>query len=61
MPEKLTSKSSCCKDRPRCKRCPVVCKRLEQAGHLSRVGKRKWVVEVPVTKKLLKAARAGAL
>jgi hypothetical protein len=61
VPEKLTAKSSCCKTSPRCKRCPVVCKRLERAGHLSRVSKRKWTVEVPVTKKLLKAARAGAV
>ena len=59
--DNLTSKSTCCKSRPRCKRCPVVYKRLEKAGHLTRVSKRKWTVEVPVSKKMLKAARAGAL
>ena len=61
MPEKLTAKTPCCKSKTRCKRCPVVYKRLEQAGHLSRVSKRKWVVDEPVSKKLLTAARAGAI
>jgi hypothetical protein len=53
----VKTKKSCCKSRPRCKRCPVVCKRLESAGHAERTGKRTWVL-VDVTKKQLKAARA---
>ena len=36
------TKKSCCKDRPRCKRCPVVWKRLEKAGHAERMGKRNY-------------------
>ena len=54
----LKAKSSCCKDKPRCKRCPVVCKRLEESGHLTRVGKRKWIAESPIPKKALHAARS---
>ena len=54
----IKSKKSCCKDSPRCKRCPVVCKRLAKAGYLERRSKRRWeVVELP-PKKALKIARA---
>jgi hypothetical protein len=55
---KVKAKGKCCKDSPRCKRCPVVCKRLETAGLLERTGKRTWVLAAPVPKKQLKAARA---
>jgi len=54
----IDTKATCCKSRPRCKRCPVVCKRLEAAGYLERESKRTWVVERKVPKKALKAARA---
>jgi hypothetical protein len=54
----VTAKKRCCKDKPRCKRCPVVCKRLEQAGHAEKVGARTFVVIAP--KKAVKAARARA-
>jgi hypothetical protein len=58
MAKTIRSKKKCCKDGPRCKRCPVVCKRLEKAGYLERQSKRSWrVIEVP-RKKALKAARA---
>ena len=50
-------KKKCCKDNPRCKRCPVVCKKLEKAGYLERHGS-KYVVLDLVPKKPLKAARA---
>jgi hypothetical protein len=53
----VKTKKRCCKDRPRCKKCPVVCKRLELAGCAERVDKRTWVL-VDVSKKQLKAARA---
>ena len=54
----IKSKKSCCKDKPRCKRCPVVCKRLAKAGYLERRSKRRWeVLELP-PKKALAAARA---
>jgi hypothetical protein len=47
----------CCKSRPRCKRCPVVCKRLERQGFATRQGKH-YVVDLKIKKKTLKAARA---
>jgi hypothetical protein len=54
----IKAKKKCCKSKPRCKRCPVVCKRLEAAGYFERESKRRWVVVVPPRKKALKAARA---
>ena len=50
-------KKKCCKYRPRCKKCPVVCKRLENAGKARRESKRTYVL-VDVTKQDLRAARA---
>ena len=58
MPEGLKAKGKCCKDSPRCKRCAVVCKRLESDGYLERTGKRTWIKVVKVPKPALKAARA---
>ena len=49
-------KKRCCKSGTRCKRCPVVCKRLEQSGMAERQGKRTWLL-IDVTKPELKAAR----
>jgi hypothetical protein len=57
-PVEVRSKKRCCKERPRCKRCPVVLKRLEQAGSAERVDRRTWMVEKKPKKKLLRAARA---
>jgi hypothetical protein len=54
---RVKAKKTCCKSRPRCKKCPVVCRRLESQGVARRDGKRAWVL-VDVTKKQLKAARA---
>jgi hypothetical protein len=51
----LKVKRSCCKSDPRCKRCPVVAKRLLSAGLAERTGKRTYVVDAP--KKAVKAAR----
>ena len=53
----VTTKKSCCKDKPRCKRCPVVLKRLADAGLAERVDKRTYVVSGAVKKRDLKAAR----
>jgi hypothetical protein len=50
-------KGKCCKDSPRCKRCPVVCKRLETMGYAQRESKRRWVLDPVPPKKALKAAR----
>ena len=54
----VKTKKRCCKDGPRCKKCPVVWKRLETAGYAERADLRHYVVTLPVPKKALKAARA---
>jgi hypothetical protein len=54
----VKTKKRCCKSGPRCKRCPVVCKRLEKKGLAERVDLRLYLVSGGVTKKQLKAARA---
>ena len=51
-------KKRCCKSRPRCKKCPVVCKRLAHEGHAVRQDKRHYLVELDISKKTLKTARA---
>ena len=54
---RIKTKSKCCKSGPRCKKCPVVCKRLEREGLATRESKRVWLL-VDVSPKQLKAARA---
>ena len=54
----VKAKATCCKDDPRCKRCPVVLKRLADAGLAERQGKRRYVIAADLPKKRLKAARA---
>ncbi len=54
---RVKTKKKCCKSGPRCKRCPVVCKRLEREGLAVRESKRVWTL-VDVTKPAMKAARA---
>jgi hypothetical protein len=51
-------KKRCCKSKPRCKRCPVVCKRLAHEGLAVRQDSRHYLVEIPIRKKTLKVARA---
>jgi hypothetical protein len=51
-------KKRCCKSRPRCKRCPVVCKRLDKGGLAERRNDGRYVILDLMTKKQLKAARA---
>lgn len=53
----IKAKGSCCKDKPRCKRCPVVLKRLANAGLAERVGGRRYELSVTLSKKHLKAYR----
>jgi hypothetical protein len=53
----VKAKTKCCKDNPRCKRCPVVLKRLADQGLATREGNR-YVVAKDVPKKRVKAARA---
>ena len=50
-------KKGCCKSNPRCKRCPVVAKRLVKSGLAERRSDGLVVLSVDVTKKQLKAAR----
>ena len=54
----VTAKKKCCKDKPRCKKCPVVLMRLERMGYAERVdGKRGYEVDKDVPKKALLVAR----
>jgi hypothetical protein len=50
-------KKKCCKSRPRCKRCPVVLKRLHQRGFAERRDDGRYVVVDILRKRDLKAAR----
>ena len=54
----ITPKKRCCRDKPRCKRCPVVCKRLMKQGYAKKLEDGRYVLDVTVTKKQRKAARA---
>ena len=57
MAKLVKTKKRCCKSGPRCKRCPVVCKRLEKQDLAVREGKH-YLVSLDIKKKTLKAARA---
>ena len=58
MGKAIKAKKSCCKSKERCKRCPVVCKRLEKLGYAERHSKRQWSLIVIPSKSVLAAARA---
>jgi hypothetical protein len=51
-------KKRCCKSGPRCKRCPVVCKRLMKQGLATKLENGRFVLDVTMSKKALRAARA---
>lgn len=51
----VKAKKRCCTSSPRCKRCPVVLKRLEQQGVAERRGKRDY--RLTAKKRDLRAAR----
>lgn len=53
-----TAKNPCCKDKPRCKKCPVVLKRLADCGCAERLDRRRYVVDKKIPKPILKQARA---
>ena len=57
-PKVVKAKKGCCKSSPRCKRCPVVCKRLEKAGVAVKRDDRSYELSVTLRKKQLTAARA---
>ena len=53
----IKPKKGCCRSKPRCKRCPVVVKRLEKGGLATRRADGFVVISPALTKKQLKAAR----
>ena len=53
-------KRKCCQSGKRCKKCPVVWKRLSREGFAEPEGKLRYIVVDVVPKKALKAARARA-
>ena len=58
MGKAIKAKKSCCKSKERCKRCTVVCKRLEKLGYAERHSKRQWSLIVIPPKSVLATARA---
>jgi hypothetical protein len=58
VPKVVKPKKRCCKSRPRCKKCPVVCKRLLIAGFAEKRPNGTFLLHVDVSKKILKNARA---
>ncbi len=56
MPATVKAKKRCCKDSPRCKKCPVVMKKLERQGLAERHSKFEYTVRAK--KRDIKAARA---
>jgi hypothetical protein len=53
----IKPKKHCCTSSPRCKRCPVVCRRLARAGLAERRPDGRYELDPSVRKKDLKAAR----
>ena len=56
-PKRVKAKGKCCKDKPRCKKCPVTLKRLTELGYAEREDKRTYSVLTTVPAKALKIAR----
>lgn len=54
----VKTKKRCCKDDPRCKKCPVVWKRLATEGLAEREDRRVYHPGAKLKKKHLKAARS---
>ena len=57
MAKVVKAKRKCCKDDPRCKRCPVVLKRLEAEGLAKRKPGRRYRLDPKLKKKRVRAAR----
>jgi hypothetical protein len=51
-------KKRCCKSSPRCKRCPVVCKKLMKAGWAEKRADGRYELSAKLRKKAYRAARA---
>jgi len=56
----VRAKKRCCKSGPRCKRCPIVLKRLKQAGLAEHLHGREFRLDPSLHKAQLKAARRRA-
>ncbi|WP_157063403.1 hypothetical protein [Luteipulveratus mongoliensis] len=54
----VTAKKKCCKDKPRCKKCPVVLNRLSKAGYAERLSRRDYRLLGKIPGKVKAAARA---
>jgi aldehyde:ferredoxin oxidoreductase len=54
----IKPKKRCCKSRPRCRRCPVVCKRLTKAGWAEKRSDGRYELSAKLRKKAYRAARA---
>jgi hypothetical protein len=55
---KVTAKKKCCKDKPRCTKCPVVLMRLEKLGYAEQTGeKRGYRVDKAVPRKVMLVVR----
>jgi hypothetical protein len=54
----VKTKKRCCTSKPRCKKCPVVLKRLEKQGLAERLEPRRYALSPALTKSAMKAARA---
>jgi hypothetical protein len=55
--ESVRVKKRCCKDSPRCKRCPVVWKRLAHTGLATRESNRLYTPASELKKRHIRAAR----
>jgi hypothetical protein len=56
--EQVRCKKKCCRSGKRCKKCPVVWKKLSKQGFAEREGKLSYTIVEIVPKRALKAARA---
>ena len=56
----VQAKKRCCKSSPRCKRCPIVLKRLKQAGLAEHLHSREFRLDPSLHKAQLKAVRRRA-
>lgn len=56
--KRVKAKKKCCRDKPRCKSCPVVLKRLADAGYAERKDPFRFIMLAKPSKKVVAAARA---
>lgn len=56
--KEMTAKKKCCRDKPRCQKCPVTLKRLVEAGFAEPQGGRMFLIAPSIPRKVIAAARA---